>query len=65
MFDPLFTRTKFIKRLESLAKGITDDLASAATKIREHLEAKLKAAGLKRATEQPWFCLEMLISSLG
>ena len=46
MFAPLFTRIKFIKRLESLAKGITDDLATAATKIGEHVEAKLKAAGL-------------------
>lgn len=41
MFSPLYSRSKFAKRLDSLAKTVTEDMLSAAGKIREHITSKL------------------------
>lgn len=56
MFEPLYTRSKLAKRLESLAKSAAEDLSNAVGKIKEHIAIKLETLSkpcepIEKATE--------------
>ena len=43
MFEPLYSRMKLEKRLDSLYKGAQQDISASHGKIKEHVTAKLEA----------------------
>jgi len=56
VFKDMYNRNKLMKRLDSLAKVVHDDLGTATSRIRDHVPGKLEQMGELQPFSGAWMC---------